>query len=224
MKFSQSVDYVLWSYLNIHYAIKAIPPTIPHMTGKELSLFQSALSTTKYLLEFGSGGSTYYAIRNNITTFSIESSLSFITSMKKSPFIRRAITERKLLLYYANLGLTRDWSIPINTGVDGYKYWGQPFEDIPKMKNTITSNWEDIDTVFIDGRYRVACALNAVLHFPRLKKIIFHDYTNNPQYKIIDSIYPCVEHSDSLAIFQPPQHIDILKIKNILKIYRNRYE
>ncbi len=92
------------------------------------------------------------------------------------------------------------------------------------MKNTITSNWEDIDTVFIDGRYRVACALNAVLHFPRLKKIIFHDYTNNPQYKIIDSIYLCVEHSDSLAIFQPPQHIDILKIKNILKIYRNRYE
>lgn len=72
-----------WTYKNFHYYLKGIPCTIPHMTEKELSLFRSTLTNTKYLLEFGSGGSTYYAIKNGITVFSIESSLSFIKIMKK---------------------------------------------------------------------------------------------------------------------------------------------
>lgn len=194
------------------------------MTEKELTLFRSTLTNTKYLLEFGSGGSTYYAIKNGITVFSIESSLSFIKIMEKSSLIKRAIKNNKLLYYHANIGLTGEWSIPINTNVDGYKYWGIPLKQISQMNKPICSHWENIDTVFIDGRYRVACALNLLFHFPKLDKIIFHDYLNNPQYKIIENFYSCVDHSDTLAIFKPQKDINLCTVENTLNIYRNIYE
>lgn len=213
-----------WTYKNFHYYLKGIPCTIPHMTEKELSLFRSTLTNTKYLLEFGSGGSTYYAIKNGITVFSIESSLSFIKIMKKSSLIKRAIKNNKLLYYHADLGITKEWSIPLDENKDGYLYWGRPIDTIPYLKNKISSYWGNIDTAFIDGRYRIACTLNILYRLPKINKIIFHDFSSNKEYKVIENFCTLIKMNDSLAIFEPQKNLDFAKIKIFLDKYRYNYE
>ena len=65
---------------------------------------------------------------------------------------------------------------------------------------------------------------NLLFHFPKLDKIIFHDYINNQKYNIIEDFYLCIDHSDTLAIFKPQKDINLYVVENTLHIYRNNYK
>lgn len=192
----------------VRYSIKGLslyltgsPSTRPWMEDAEREAFYAALADTSVLLEFGSGGSTWYAVTHGIRVFSVESSLWFMRLMKKAPAIRQAIKQNRLRYYHANTGITKEWSYPIFP-VDGALYWQKPLMDIPREDTELSRHfWSQIDTVFIDGRYRVACALNALKALPNIKKIIIHDYMDRPHYHVLETLLTRQTSAGTLAIF-----------------------
>ena len=66
------------------------------------------------------------------------------------------------------------------------------------------------DIILIDGRFRVACALDI---FSKIKKetiVLIHDYTIRDSYHIIENYYKIIEVWDTLAAF--------IKKSNIINI------
>jgi len=64
-----------------------------------------------------------------------------------------------------------------------------------------------VDFVFIDGRYRVACALHVLPHLKEGGKIAIHDYMNRKEYHVIEEFYDRIENIDSAAIFVPKKDV-----------------
>ena len=66
-------------------------------------------------------------------------------------------------------------------------------KNINKWKSYVQAPWKVIynqtpDLIFIDGRFRVACALYSIImmrDYPKTK-ILIDDYLNRPEYKIIE--------------------------------------
>jgi len=77
-----------------------------------------------------------------------------------------------------------------------------------------------VDFVFIDGRYRVACALHVLPFLNEAGKIGIHDYMNRKQYHVIETFYDRIENADSAAIFVPKK--ELVVPKNVLDKYLAR--
>lgn len=194
------------------------------MTEAEKQLFYEVIADSNVILEFGSGGSTVYALEQGKKVFSIESSKWFVRLMKKSPVIKKAIQDNNLLYHQVQMGTTKECSVPLNSE-HGELYWKNSLESISSAPAPIvTDYWDKIDTIFIDGRYRVACALNALINFPKVKKFIIHDYTNRPQYHILEKFFIREKEIENLVIFSPIIPIDIKKIKESIHIFKKFYD
>lgn len=117
--------------------------------------FLALLRSSRGYLEFGSGGSTLEAGRLGVRTLSVESDRFFAAA------VRRALPPSACVeIVDINLGITREWSRPIFTSRSRARlrrwrrYVSVPFERLDQL------GWFP-DFVFIDGRFRRACALQA---------------------------------------------------------------
>lgn len=213
-----------WELKGAKFYFSAAPSKEPWMTEAEKQLFYEVIADSNVILEFGSGGSTVYALEQGKKVFSIESSKWFVRLMKKSPVIKKAIQDNNLLYYQVHMGTTKECSVPLDND-HGELYWKNSLENISSTSIPIVTNyWDKIDTVFIDGRYRVACALNALINFPKVKKFIIHDYTNRPQYHILEKFFIRKKEVGTLVILSPGININIKTIKHHLINYKNSYE
>jgi len=213
-----------WELKGAKFYLLSSPSKEPHMTETEKELFYNVISDSNVILEFGSGGSTVYALEQGKKVFSIESSRWFVRLMKKSPVIKKAIQDDNLLYYQVRMGTTKEWSIPLNSEL-GELYWKKSVETISSMPVSIVKNyWDKVDTIFIDGRYRVSCALNALITFPKVNKFVIHDYTNRPQYHILENFFIRKYEVGTLAVLEPNTLFDIAEIKQYLIRYRNIYD
>lgn len=216
--------FIIWNIKGFFFYITASPSTEPWMTDGEKKLFYESLQDTRVLLEFGSGGSTIYALKNRIKVFSIESSRWFMMVMKKSTIIKDAQKNNDLYYYYANIGTTGEWGYPLSKHVNGKIYWHDPIKNIPSyLSSYMYKNWDKIDTVFIDGRYRVSCALNILINFPNIKKIIIHDYISRKEYHILEQFFHREATSGTLVIFSPRCDISHRKITESIEKYKDDY-
>lgn len=144
--------------------------------------------------------------------------------MKKSPIIQNALKKGNLLYYQVQMGSTKECSVPLNSE-RGELYWKESIETISSISSPIVIDyWDKIDTIFIDGRYRVACALNALIHFPNVNKFIIHDYTNRSQYHILEDFFIHESDAETLSILSPSSSIDVNKIKSYLDDYKDIFE
>ena len=223
IKKSNFIQSLYWELKGAIFYVSATPSKVPWMTEAEKKLFYEAISDSNVILEFGSGGSTVYALEQGKKVFSIESSKWFVRLMKKSPIIQNALKKGNLLYHQVQMGTTKECSVPLNSE-RGELYWKKSIETISSTSTPIVIDyWDKIDTIFIDGRYRVACALNALINFPNVNKFIIHDYTNRPQYHILEKFFIHKKGADTLAILSPPANINIKEIKYQLTIYTNIY-
>lgn len=124
--------------------------------------------------------------------------------------------------YYANIGTTRDFAYPVSDNASGKAYWNTSLCKISLEKTRLSQEyWPQVDTIFIDGRCRVACALNSLLHFPSIKHIIIHDYSNRDSYHIVENFLEKTNVADTLAVFKPKKDINREKVIAILSLYEN---
>ncbi len=77
-----------------------------------------------------------------------------------------------------------------------------------------------IDTCLIDGRFRVACAIQTILKCQNIKFLMIHDYTFREYYHIIEEFLDIVEIIDTLAIFEVKLDVDTEKLKQLYEEYK----
>lgn len=152
---------------------------------KEINLFLQYTLTSKNYLEFGCGGSTFlmiYATLANV--ISIESDKKFINHLLKNDLLLRASKNNglnSLRLFHIDIGKVKEWGVP----ADEYKKENYPLYSQHIFKVLSQKEIENIDTIFIDGRFRVACTLCAILYCKSDVLIIIHDFWEREYYHIV---------------------------------------
>lgn len=164
-------------------------------------------------LEFGSGGSTFLVLLNtaikNIT--SIESDPNWISYLEKWDFIINKEKEERLKFKYINIGKVGFLGIPKDPEAKNL---------YPSYSNEIFKEEKNFDFVFIDGRFRVACALQTILNCNKNTTILIHDFNNREEYHCILKYLDILDTMDTMAIFKIKENINTQEILKDYETYK----
>lgn len=153
-------------------------PLIPSMPEAESALLVEAYASARVILEYGSGVSTQIAAQmRGKYILSVESDREWARRLRQE--IAAAAPRSPVTVYHVDIGVTGAWGRPVDdSGWRRYhRYpnaiWNEPFFRHP-------------DVVLIDGRFRPACLLTAMLQITRPVRVLFDDYLNRPTYHAVE--------------------------------------
>ena len=171
----------------------------PWMSKKEIIAFSYLMKPENVYFEFGSGGSTNIASFYKVKTYSVESDIKWHQKLKingiKANYITIDLKVNKLG-YPGKKTCSEDWK----------KY-------IQAYKNEYNA-----DIILIDGRFRVACALDIFSKIKNNTIILIHDYERRKKYHILEKFYIKVKTWDTLTLFFKNPNINSIPI-NIYNYY-----
>jgi hypothetical protein len=160
----------------------------------EATFLRDTYATAKVILEYGSGGSTFQALRTGATSiFSVESDPDWALRIVQT--LEPLDAERRVRVYFANIGDVVEWGRPKT--IDGYRryhlyptgIWDTPWFRQP-------------DVVLVDGRFRVACFLTVLLRTTQPVTLLFDDYGDRPEYHWIEDLLPVARRAGRMAVFE----------------------
>lgn len=174
----------------------------PAMRPRELALVTALMSRARHMLEFGAGGSTTLALKLGVSRIvAVESDASWIERLKADEAAARAITEGRLRLLHADIGATVALGAPADRAARERwpDYASLPWAHVDQ---------DALDLVLIDGRFRVACIMQAVLHVRPQTLIAVHDFWNRPAYHAVLPYLDPVARRERLGVFRPKPAFD----------------
>jgi len=195
---------------------KEIPSEYPFvMYPEEKELLMKIIKKSKNYLEFGTGGSTIFTLINSNThVTSVDTNEPWISFIKKYKIIKNNLS-KKLDIHFIDIGPTKYWGYPVN---ETHK------EKFPKFSSEIfnITNSEKYDTVLVDGRFRVACALQTILQCFNNKdlKILIHDYSLREGYKIVEKYLEITETAKTLFVFKIKNNINLKEVTQDYEKYK----
>ncbi|KIN70656.1 putative O-linked N-acetylglucosamine transferase, SPINDLY family [Sulfitobacter noctilucae] len=132
----------------------------------------------KVILEYGSGGSTVMASEMpGKTIYSVESSRVWTKMMKR--WFEQANPVSMPEMQHVNIGPTGKWGTPIDSrAYQRYSLYPLSIWDKEDFKHP--------DVILVDGRFRVACALTAMLKCTKKTTLLFDDYEGRKGYKVLE--------------------------------------
>lgn len=180
------------------------------MSPEERDMFEKYLKKAKFYYEFGSGGSTKLATRHGVEVFGVESDKFWVETLHKEagPLCK---------VDYVDIGPTKEWGYPVDeTNNDKF----------PDYSEAIMRYENRFDVILIDGRFRVACTLNAIRHTLKHQSskqktlIIIHDFWNRPNYHVVLRFLDVVDSAESLGVFKLKKKIDLKHLIEKLEEYK----
>jgi len=181
------------------------------MPEKERDIFIEYLKSKDQLkyYEFGSGGSTYVACQEkNVSHIcSQESDTFFYNKLKKMPVIMNAMNN-KLTYVLTEVGCNNNW---------GYPKEGTPKEKYLPYFRSIRDYTGIPDLVLIDGRFRVACALNTWFIIDEHTIVLFDDFSDRSYYHIVLKYFHVINIVGRMAVFK--KNVDVTMDENDLEKY-----
>lgn len=147
------------------------------------------------ILEYGSGGSTIYALENGKTVIAAESDKNWIDRLVR--YHESQAHSGILIDCYCDIGPTIDWGQPENSAAAARF----PFYPVNPWRKA-QSNEVDVDLVLIDGRFRVACFVTSVAFARKPLRILFDDYLDRPRYHIVEQISEPADCYGRAALFE----------------------
>ncbi len=166
------------------------------MAPEEIDMLSRHLVTGVSYLEFGSGGSTIFALERGVRRcFSVESDPAWVDKLRQNPVIRQAEANGRLTIDCVNIGPVMDWGMPANRS--RLELWPNYFLPI----------WEKLgwvpEVVLIDGRFRTACGLTSLLVCPETTSILMHDFYDTlsirKNYRSLLDVADIVEQQSNLV-------------------------
>lgn len=188
----------------------------PRMTAPELALFTSALQMgRRRYAEFGVGGSSIMAAKAGFDTIvGIESDPEWAAAVRSHPALAPMISRNSAAILHADIGPVGAWGSPKDK--NKANLW-------PKYISTMWSEWHKRETlpdmIFVDGRFRVSCALSALLlhnasprdHRPPL--VLVHDISDKRKhYQILYDYFHIEQRAGTLFMFSPKITLDPAQI------------
>lgn len=206
-------------FQKLHLAINSISP-IPifhpfKMTKAEKRLIDKIIAKSQHYLEFGMGGSTFFVLqRSSAHVYAVDSSEEWIALMRRFKFIRNKEKQGRVDLNYVSIGPTGRWGRP----------QGMEFRDLfPNYTAEIFKRIDPklIDTVLVDGRFRVACALKSLLHCGSNENftVLIHDF-ERPRYHSVLEFFDIAEQADRLAALKVKKDVDLKAVQAMYDEYK----
>lgn len=163
----------------------------PRMSAAELVLFTAFVSMSRKYLEFGTGGSTFVASSYpKDWLISIDSSTAWLGKVAKACQPNPSKPE----LIFTDIGPTKSWGYPADPAtIDKWPSYHSDIWSDPRSP--------DADLYFIDGRFRVACFAQAVLHARPGTLIGFHDFTSRRRYHVVRQIAREIAVAEDISFF-----------------------
>jgi hypothetical protein len=184
----------------------------PYMAETELACFERLLRCANRVLEYGCGGSTVFAASfRKCEVFSVESDANWLTEIEAEPIVRDAISTGRISLNYVNVGPTGEWGFPLDQ--ECRHLWPR-YSEVPWIRRS------DFDLIFVDGRFRVACVLHAVLRAQPDALIVVHDFWDRPHYHVVLPFLEWKESSLTLGVFQKRRDIDKASVQALIDKYQ----
>lgn len=184
-------------------------PDAPHMSLAERHLFKKSLQQVGSYFEFGSGGSTVWAVREGLTAYGVESDATWVNELK------RELGER-CQVQSVDIGPTKEWGFPISM---------QQASKFPSYSQAIHNFEQAFDLILVDGRFRVACTMAAVHHIIKYSKdpsevrIFIHDFWNRPHYHVVLQFLEVVEKVESAGLFKIANKITKKDVSDLWEKY-----
>jgi len=166
-----------------------------HIDAKDLKVFDSLLNGGVSYLEYGSGGSTLYALDKKIPFIvSVENDLDWKQKVEKE--VSSKNLEKQLFEYiFIDMGEISSWGKPLIVNIEKTKEYVEKAWTFFKNKNP--------SIVLIDGRFRVACFIECLAHLNNTSStIVFDDYCNRSYYRLFEDIIKPSFIGERLALFQ----------------------
>ena len=169
-----AIDLLKFFYIQRFKGFEA--PISPCLDDETAAWLQEQLQETRLFLEFGCGGSTVLADRLAVPTISVESDPYYATA------VRGALSDSTAtVIVTPPMGITRQWGMPMF-----FKKWkGRRYVTAPFRR--LDGHFPDL--IFIDGRYRVACALESAARAALAgasPNLLIDDYGSRPQYHVLE--------------------------------------
>lgn len=176
----------------------------PLFKKNDINLFNKYINQSKVYFEYGCGGSTYLAsLCDNIQKiYTVESDIEWLNKVKLNINVKKDIT----YIYNEMDTKPNTYGIPGKNATDIQK-----IEYSNKFIRTLPNN---VDTILIDGRFRVACALKLYPYINENTIIIFDDFLDRSYYhNIILNYFNLIDYTSdkSMAILQKKINLDIPK-------------
>jgi len=167
--------------------------------------------------EFGMGGSTHLAcafLPPSARLYSMDSNQKWVRNTAADPCIQKMIAEGRASVKLVNIGETGEWGMPV--GSTHMHLWADYSTSIVAYKD------ENVDLVLVDGRFRIACALESWLQFPQAT-IVMHDFYD--PYHILDyvkllEVFEKVESTDTLISLRMKPSVSRKTILAMLEDHR----
>ncbi|WP_159588040.1 hypothetical protein [Chelativorans xinjiangense] len=179
------------------------------MQPEELELFKAFLSEADAYFEFGMGGSTCLAatlVKKRISA--VDSDRVWVSKVRGEI----GNSTKHVDLRHVDIGPTGAWGTPVSRENEHLfrSYSG----------SIVETGFRDFDLCLVDGRFRVACFLQA-LQFLRPGAIIgIHDYVMRPAYKIVEDFARPIASRQQLKFFVRRTDWNEMGLKDALEAHR----
>ena len=188
------------------------------MAEEEIKFLTSNLEKAEKYLEFGAGYSTLLALHcSTLEIVSVETDSNYIEFLRNE-FRTLEYLSDKIEICHVDIGPTGEWGVPLELGQNS------------KVSNYLIAPWAFVtergfnpDLILIDGRYRVATFLNAFINCPGAY-VIFDDYIDRPQYKVVESILLPSKYVGRIACFKIPKYPSRKTLLRAYKLMLDNYQ
>ena len=99
-------------------------------------------------------------------------------------------------LYYVDIGPVKEWGRPAH--MDSRQKWQDYHRKVWSEPGS-----SDCDLYMIDGRFRVACFMQVILHSQRNPIIMVHDFRSRPEYHVVNNVAREIASAEDLSVFRP---------------------
>lgn len=187
-------------------------PDAPWMDAEGLKLFKNIATSSQCYLEFGSGGSTMYMLKNtDAKIISVDSDGEWVKNIINSIDDNQ---KNRLHIEHCNIGAVGAWGTPRNnSAIHNYWHYMSAPWDWATENNLIP------DLILVDGRFRVASFLYSLLSSQIGSTILFDDYLDRPEYFVVENFCKPIETAGRMAIFKVTKDYSIPEICKVISKY-----
>ena len=188
------------------------------MTINETALLVRHISSANKYFEFGSGGSTQVACmigKPALEMWSVDSSASFLQSVMDRSCLK-TMDPNRVHVISVDIGPTGVWGYPNSTNTHDLNKRTRYSLKVAGIKAAL-------DVIRIDGRFRIACAFQAMLTHPKAA-ILVHDFfseSHYPSYKILLNVSRIVEAAGTLVRLERKTEISDEELNNWWRSYHS---
>lgn len=187
-------------------------PQAPHMSSAERHLFKKSLKKAQRYFEFGSGGSTVWAVKEGLVVQGVESDVNWVKALHQ-------MLGANCQVQAVDIGPTGDWGFPMSADFS---------EQFPAYSEAIYQYHHPFDLILVDGRFRVACTMTAILHILKTAghnsdaRIFIHDFWNRPHYHVVLQFLEVVEKVDTAGLFKLSRDVNKERVLSVWEEYSKK--